>query len=110
MTADTYRRRPLTVTARQVVGCDTGQAGRDLAAWCGGHIGGAYNQPVITVPCGEFGRDVRAHPGDWIVRHPDATFEVLTAAEFARYYTPVPDRTHWVQPHGQPITERGGAT
>lgn len=99
-----YRRRPLTVTARQVTGDDTGDAGRELATWCRGHVGGTYESPRILLA------ETWAEAGDWIIALPDGTFEALTGTQFARYYTRVPDRTHLVPPHGRPIIERGGAT
>jgi hypothetical protein len=31
----------------------------------------------------------QANVGGWIIRHPDGTLSVTTAANFARYYQPV---------------------
>ena len=82
-----FRRLPLEVEARQVVGSDDGQTGRDLAAWCGGWVSGTHDEPKIGVPTLE--GDLVARVGDWIVRGTQDEFWPVKGDIFAGTYEPV---------------------
>ena len=87
MTITRYRKKPIPVEARQLLGSDDGNAGRELAAWCGGSIGGTYREPRILVPTLE--GDLTARVGDWIVKGPHGEFWPVKGAIFAETYEPV---------------------
>lgn len=82
-----FRRRPLEVQARQVVGSDDGMTGRELALWCGGWVSGTYREPKIGVPTLE--GDLVARTGDWIVRGTRGEFWPVKGDIFTETYTPI---------------------
>lgn len=55
----------------------------DLAHWCEGGLVGD-----VLVLVGRDGGTTTAHVGDWLVRHADNGYEVLSAAAFAQRYGP----------------------
>lgn len=61
-----FRKRPIEIEARQLVGDEDGVNGQELAEWCGGRVGGTFREPRITIPTLE--GDHLASPGDWIIR------------------------------------------
>jgi len=61
-----YRKKPVEIEARQLIGGEGGEPARTLAAWCGGWIGGSFTEPHIVIPTLE--GEMRATVGDWIIR------------------------------------------
>jgi hypothetical protein len=91
-----YRKLPIPVEARQVLGSEDGQTGRDLADWCGGSVGGLFAEPKVLVPTLE--GDLVARVGDWIVKGPRGEFWPVKGSIFAETYeradqAPEPPRT-----------------
>lgn len=82
-----YRRKPTVHEARQLLGSEDGQAGRDLAAWCGGSVSGSYTEPKVCVPTLE--GDLIARVGDWVVKGGRGEFWPVRADIFAETYEAV---------------------
>lgn len=81
-----YRKKPIPVEARQLLGSDDGQIGYDLAAWCGGSVGGTFREPRVLVPTLE--GDLTARAGDWIVKGCRGEFWPVRGDVFAETYEP----------------------
>jgi hypothetical protein len=79
-----YRKKPLPVEARQLLGSEDGQLGRDLADWCGGSVAGTFSEPKVWVPTLEGGLTARC--GDWIVKGPREEFWPVKGSIFAETY------------------------
>lgn len=79
-----YRKKPIPVEARQLLGSEDGQTGRDLADWCGGSVGGLFAEPKVLVPTLE--GDLVARVGDWIAKGPRGEFWPVKASIFAETY------------------------
>lgn len=79
-----YRKKPVPVEARQLLGSEDGQTGRDLAAWCGGSVGGLFADPKVLVPTLEGA--LTARTGDWIVKGPRGEFWPVKGDIFAETY------------------------
>lgn len=79
-----YRKKPIPVEARQLLGSEDGQTGRDLADWCGGSVGGLFAEPKVLVPTLE--GDLTARVGDWIVKGPGGEFWPVKGSIFADTY------------------------
>ena len=79
-----YRKKPIPVEARQLLGSSDGQTGRDLADWCGGSVGGLFAEPKVLVPTLE--GDLMARCGDWIVKGPRGKFWPVKGSIFAETY------------------------
>lgn len=77
-----YRKKPIPVEARQLLGSEDGQTGRDLAEWCGGSAGGRFVEPMVLVPTLE--GDLMAR--DWIVKGPRGEFWPVKGSIFAETY------------------------
>lgn len=83
-----YRKKPLPIEARQLLGSEDGQTGRDLADWCGGSVGGLFAEPKVLVPTLEGGLTARV--GDWIVKGPRGEFWPVKGDIFADTYDECP--------------------
>jgi hypothetical protein len=79
-----YRKKPLPVEARQLLGSEDGHTGRDLATWCGGSVAGTFSEPKVWVPTLEGGLTARV--GDWIVKGPRDEFWPVKGSIFADTY------------------------
>lgn len=84
-----FRKKPIPVEARQVGPSSDGQAGLDLAVWCGGSVSGTYDEPLILVPTLE--GDLKARVGDWIVKGSRGEFWPVKGAIFAEDYEVIDD-------------------
>lgn len=82
-----FRPRPITVEARQLLGCDDGHLPQEVATWCGGSLAGTYDDPKLILD-GPRGTFMVARCGDWIVREPSGTVRVLAPDAFAATYEP----------------------
>jgi hypothetical protein len=79
-----FRKKPVEIEARQLLGSVDGNVGRVIADWCGGSIGGTYLKPRIVIPTLE--GDMRAEPGDWIIRGVQGEFYPCKPDIFAETY------------------------
>lgn len=86
VTTTRYRKKPIPVEAHQLLGSEDGQTGRDLAAWCGGTVSGAFAEPKVFVPTLE--GDLVARAGDWIVKGHRGEFWPVKGDIFAETYEP----------------------
>jgi hypothetical protein len=62
----TFRKKPVEIEARQLLGSLDGGTARSVAEWCGGSVGGTYLLPRILVDTLEGA--MRASAGDWIIK------------------------------------------
>lgn len=86
-----YRKRPVEVDARQLLGSEDGEPARELATWCRGWLGGTFDEPRIVIPTLE--GDMRASVGDWIVRGVEGEFYPVAPSIFAKTYERVGEVT-----------------
>jgi hypothetical protein len=91
-----YRKKPIPVEARQLLGSKDGQTGRDLADWCGGSVGGLFAEPKVLVPTLE--GDLMARAGDWIVKGPRGEFWPVKGSVFAETYDECPPAGEFFEP------------
>lgn len=89
-----YRPRPVTVEAIQWLGVQNCEEVFAFIGW--EHSDDELDHSQI-LGIGEDGEDT-ADPGDWIVRHPDRGFEVLSDVEFKAAFEPdVPESFTWAE-------------
>lgn len=89
MTDDTFRKKPVVIHARQLTGGEDGNEARELAEWCGGHVGGSFDHPHIVIMTLE--GDMRATVGDWIIRGVQGEFYPCKSDIFEQTYEPLTD-------------------
>jgi hypothetical protein len=81
-----FRKKPIIVEAR----CFLPGTGQDLVAWCGGREQGDFNElgvfPWIEIPTLE--GNMRANPGDWIIRGVKGEFYPCKPGIFDATYEP----------------------
>lgn len=83
---DRFRKRPVEIEARQLLGSDDGEPAREIARWCGGWLGSTFREPKLVIPTLE--GDMTARPGDWVVRGVKGEFYPVRADIFAETYEP----------------------
>lgn len=93
---DLYRKRPVTVEARQYVDGPGGGNRKELAQWCGGDWTARHRPTetpgvdtavlVITIPTLE--GTMEADPGDWIIRGVQGEFYPCKPDIFEATYEP----------------------
>lgn len=66
MAAQTYRKKPVEIQAMRLEGSDDGRAALAVASWCGGMIGGTFDEPRIHIDTLE--GTVTASAGDYVIR------------------------------------------
>jgi hypothetical protein len=66
-----FRKKPVEIEARQLLGSVGGGTGRAVADWCGGSVGGTFLKPHVLISTLEGA--MRAEVGDWIIREPFPT-------------------------------------
>jgi hypothetical protein len=94
-----WRSKPVEVEARQLPddvdwrSDATHDIAYELAAWCGGDARFAYRngEPVPQIRIATLIGDLRADPGDWIVRGVDGEFTPVPRGIFAQIYEPAGD-------------------
>lgn len=64
--AKTYRKKPVEIQAMRLLASETGEAGRLVAAWCGGSVGGSFDDPHVLIDTLE--GTMRAEAGDYVIR------------------------------------------
>jgi hypothetical protein len=83
-----FRKRPVEIEARQLLGSDDGQPAREIAAWCGGWLGSTFREPKAMLVIPTLEGDMVARPGDWVVRGVKGEFYPVRADIFAETYVP----------------------
>jgi hypothetical protein len=61
-----FRKKPVEIQAMRLLASETGESARLVAAWCGGSVGGTYDDPHVLIDTLE--GTMRAAAGDWVIR------------------------------------------
>jgi hypothetical protein len=83
----TYRKKPVEIQAMRLLASETGEAGRLVADWCGGSVGGTYDEPHVLIDTLE--GTMRANAGDWVIRGIKGEFYPCRADIFEATYDAV---------------------
>ncbi|MBT2412625.1 hypothetical protein J7I94_19015 [Streptomyces sp. ISL-12] len=82
-----FRKKPVEIEARQLLGSVDGNTGRRIADWCGGSVGGTFLKPHVLISTLE--GVMRADAGDFIICGVDGEFYPCKPDIFARTYDEV---------------------
>lgn len=87
-----FRKKPIVIEARQYESDANVATVHDLAEWCGGWIVRSMDEGhIVGIGISTLEGDMRATPGDWIIKGVSGEFYPCKNDIFRKTYDPVED-------------------